>query len=134
MKQKRKKVLFIDSEKSFLEQQKEELSNKELDAHLYPFDNLDRAFEFIEKQIIEKNNKVHYILLNANIAGEQLYSSLEKFDELNGFLKKPDIIVLTEKNNHHLRNRVMQYPFVSALIVKPIPSDYIEFLITGQFA
>jgi response regulator RpfG family c-di-GMP phosphodiesterase len=134
MKQKRKKVLYIDSEPSFLEQQKKELKAKELDIHLYPFDNLEKAFEFMEKQIIKKNNKLHYILLCENIAGDQLYSSLEKFDQLNEFLKKPDIIVLAENNNHSIRNRVMQYPFVSAFIVKPIPTNYIEFLITGQIA
>jgi response regulator RpfG family c-di-GMP phosphodiesterase len=134
MKQKRKKVLYIDSEPSFLEQQKKELKAKELDIHLYPFDNLEKAFEFMEKQIIKKNNKLHYILLCENIAGDQLYSSLEKFDQLNEFPKKPDIIVLAENNNHSIRNRVMQYPFVSAFIVKPIPTNYIEFLITGQIA
>jgi hypothetical protein len=131
MEQKRKKVLCIDSQTSFLEKQKKELKVKDLDIHLFPFNNLEKAFDFIEKQIIQGNNKIHYIILCENV-GDQLYSSLEKLERLNEFLKSPDIIVLTESKNHHTRNRVMQYPFVSALLVKPIPSNYIEFLITGQ--
>lgn len=129
---KRKKVLCIDSEPSFLEQQKKELSNKELEDHLYSFDSLNKAFEFIENKIIKKNNKIHYIILNEKLVGKQFSNSLEKFWGLNDFLKKPDVIVVTENNNTMVRNNVMQYPFVSVYLIKPFPSNYIEFLITGQ--
>lgn len=135
MQNKRKKVLVIDSEISFLEEQKRELSNKDLGEHLYSFDNITEAFDFIETQIIGKNNKLHYIILNEKVVGSQLSNSLEKIWGLNDFLKKPDIIVLTdEKNNTLIRNRIMQYPFVSVFLMKPVPSNYIEFLITGQIA
>lgn len=134
MLQKRKKVLCIDSETSFIEQQKKELNRKELDGHLFSFDNLADAFDFIENQVIEKNVKIHYIILDEKIAGKKLTSSLEKFYGLNKYLRKPDIIVVAEDNNILLRNRIMQYPFVSAFLVKPIPSNYIEFLITGHLS
>jgi hypothetical protein len=48
MQQEKKKVLCIDSEPSFIEQQKKELSHKELDDNLVFFDNMKDAFEFIE--------------------------------------------------------------------------------------
>ncbi|MFW6352078.1 MAG: hypothetical protein ACOC2E_06795 [Bacteroidota bacterium] len=132
MQRKRKKVLCINSESSFLEQQKKELRYKNLDDNLISFNNLSDAFRFIETQIIEKNEKVHYIILDESIVSKHLTRSLDKFWGLNHFLKKPDVIIVTEENNAFLRNRVMQYPFVAAFLVKPIPSSYIEFLITGQ--
>jgi hypothetical protein len=132
MEQKRKKVLCIDSEPSFLEQQMKKLSSKELGEHLYSFNNLTVALKFIENQVISKNIKIHYIILDEKTAGNQLSQSLEKFWGLNSFLKKPDVIVVTEDNNALIRNKIMHYPFVSVFLVKPIPSNYIEFLITGQ--
>lgn len=134
MQRKIKKVLCIDSEPSFIEKQKKDLSYKDLDGNLFYFNNLTDAFEFIETQIIEKNVKLHYIILDEKVAGKHLSYSLEKFWGLNEFLKKPDIIIVTEDKNIFLRNRIMQYPFVSAFIIKPIPSNYIEFLITGQLS
>lgn len=134
MQRKVKKVLCIDSEPSFIEKQKIGLRHKELDENLFFFDNLTEAFEFIETQIIEKNIKLHYIILDEKIVGRHLSHSLEKFYGLNRFLKKPEIIIVTEDNSTFLRNRIMQYPFVSAFLVKPIPSNYIEFLITGSLA
>lgn len=135
MQHKRKKVLVIDSEISFLEEQKKELSIRNLDDHLYSFDNIDDAFNFIETHVIGGNKKLHYIILDEKVVGKQLSNSMDRFWELNSFLRKPDIIVLTEeKNNTLIRNQIMQYSFVSVFLVKPIPSDYIQFLITGQIA
>jgi hypothetical protein len=134
MQQKRKQVLCIDSEPSFLEQQKKKLITKELDDHLYTFNNLAEAFEFIETHVIQNNNKIHYIIIDEKVVVRQLSKSLERFWGLNNYLKKPDVIIVTEDNDAMVRNRIMQYPFVSVFIVKPVPSNYIEFLITGQTA
>jgi hypothetical protein len=49
-------------------------------------------------------------------------------------MRKPEVIVCTVKNNTDLRNQVMQFPVVSSVLVKPIPENYIEFLITGHSA
>jgi hypothetical protein len=133
MKGKRKKVLWIDADPIYIERQKRVLKNKELDCHLYSFPKMSEAFNFIEKHILKKNKKLHYIILDENSIGKTLLpSSLEKFQGLNNFLNKPEIIVLTSENNNQLRNSVMQYPSVSALLMKPVPPGYIEFLITGQ--
>lgn len=134
MQRKNKTVLYIDSEPSFLEQQKQDLKIKDLDGHLHLFDNVNDAFEFMENQIIEKNHKLHYIILNENVVGQQLSNSLERIWGLNDFLKKPDVIVITDNNSTMVKNKIMQYPFVSVYLVKPVPTNYIEFLITGQIA
>src|SRR5690606_13085876 len=134
MQRKNKNVLYIDSEPSFLEQQKQDLKFKELDEHLYSFNNINEAFEFMEDHIIERNHKLHYIILNEKVVGQQLSNYLEKIWGLNEFLKRHDVIVITDNNNTMVRNKVMQYPFVSVYLVKPVPNNYIEFLITGQIA
>jgi hypothetical protein len=132
MKQNKKKVLCIDSDPSFLNRQEEKLENKELGNYFYPFNDFRKALQFIEKQIITNNQKLHYILLDEKITGEKLPASLDKISGLKTFLKKPEVIVCTNNNSDELRNRVMQYPVVSTFLVKPIPKNYIEFLITGN--
>ncbi len=133
MRQKRRKVLCIDSDSSFLDQKEKELEKKELGDYFFPFNDFWKAFQFVEKQIIAKNEKLHYILLDERIAGQKLAASIEKISGLKTFLKKPEVIVCTRNNSDDLRNHVMQYPIVSAFLVKPIPRSYIEFLITGDF-
>jgi hypothetical protein len=63
-----------------------------------------------------------------------LLPSLGKISSLKNYLKKPEVIVCTSENNNELRNKVMQFPVVSAFLVKPVPQNYIEFLITGQLS
>lgn len=132
MRQKRKKVLCVDSDPSFLDLQKKTLTHKKIGHCFFGFNDFGDAIHFIEKQVIPHNEKLDYILLDQKILGKELLPSLEKISGLKNFLKKSEIIVCTNENNNALRNQVMQYPFVSAFLVKPIPSNYIEFLITGQ--
>ena len=134
MKKKRKKVLCVDADSTFLDCQREELGNKNLDEYFFSFTDFWDALHFVEKQIIAKNDKLHYILLDENIMGEQLNTSLEKFTGLKNYLKKPEIIVCTASNSNYLRNQVMQHNIVSACLVKPLPENYIEFLITGNYS
>jgi CheY-like chemotaxis protein len=134
MKQMKKRVLCIDSDPSFLENQKEILEGKDLENCFFPFDNFRDAVQFVEKQVINNGENVHYILIDENISGKKLTDSLDKLASLKQHLKQPDIIVSTNNNDDDLRNHVMQYSFVSAFLVKPIPENYIEFLITGNSA
>ena len=134
MKQKKKKVLCIDSDPNFLIHQQKTLSNKNLEHCFFGYNDFWGAYHFLEKQIITQNEKLHYILLDEKILGRQLLSSLEKITSLKNYMKKPEVIVCTHKNNNDLRNKVMQFSVVSTVLVKPIPQNYIEFLITGHSA
>lgn len=134
MKQKRKKVLCIDSDPSFLNHQQTTLSQKKLEHFFYGFNDFWDAYQFLEKQIIAQNEKLHYILVDENIMGQRLLPSLEKIASLKNYMKKPEVIVCTTKNDNDLRNQVMQFQVVSTFLVKPLPQNYIEFLITGQMA
>ncbi len=131
MKRKRRTVVCIDTDMAFLTGQKKALSNIKADDCFFGFTDLWEALHFIEKQIIARDEKLDYILLDEKIAGKQLTGTLEKFSGIKKFLKRPEIIVCTDQNSSNLRNQVMQFPFVSAFIVKPVPPDYIGFLITG---
>jgi hypothetical protein len=59
MKQKKKKVLCIDSDPAFLENQKEILEGKDLESCFFPFDNFRDAVQFVEKQVIDNGKSVH---------------------------------------------------------------------------
>lgn len=134
MKQNRKKVLCIDSDVDFLENQQENLEKDDLEKYFFPFYDFKDAVQFIEKQVIADDDNIHYILIDENTSKKKLTDSLDKISSLKKYLNRPDVIVSATSNNDELRNNVMRYPFVSAFLVKPIPNNYIEFLITGKSA
>ena len=131
MKDNRKKVLCIDADNDFLYQQEKNLKQKNIDNYFFPFSDFWDALNFIEKDIIEKNEKLHYILLDEKILGDQRESLLDKISEFKNYLSNPEIIFCTTNNDTNLRNKVMHYRVISAFLVKPIPENYIEFLIEG---
>ena len=132
MEKKRKKVLCIYSDPSFLTRQQNTLRHKKLEHCFFGFDDFWEACHFVENQIIEQNERLHYILLDEKILGRRLLPLLGKISSLKNYMKKPEVIVCTSENNNELRNKVMQFPVVSTFLVKPVPQNYIEFLITGH--
>jgi len=131
MNSKKRKVVCINADISFLNRKKKELRQKNLENYFYPFDKYDDAIDFVENQIDKNAKRVHYILLDEKILGHQLANSLDKLSGLSYYFDKLEVIVITNNNTNDLRNKIMQYPFVSAFLVKPIPENYIEFLISG---
>jgi response regulator RpfG family c-di-GMP phosphodiesterase len=131
MKEKRKRVLCLDADSSFIDNQEEQLARREIGHYFFGFTDFGEAIRFLEKEVIPQNEKLHYILLDQKMLGQPVASSLEQLARLQHFLKKTEIIVCTREKDDDLRNKVMQYPFISAFLVKPIPENYIAFLITG---
>ncbi len=132
MNPKKRKVVCINADEAFLEKKKNELQQKHLENFFYPFNNFGDAVNFVENHIDSTPKRLHYILLDEKILGKQLSKSLDKLYRLTNFMNKLEVIVVTSNNTVDLRNKIMQYPFVSAFLVKPIPANYIEFLITGS--
>lgn len=132
MKEKRKRVLCVDADSTFIDNQQEQLALREIGCYFLGFTDFGEAIRFLEKEIIPQNKKLHYILLDQKMLGQPVASSLEQLSRLHYYLKKTEIIVCTRENDDDLRNKVMQYPFISAFLVKPIPENYIAFLITGR--
>ncbi len=132
MNSKKRKVVCINADEEFLEEKKKQLHQKHLENFFFPFNNFVEAVNFVENHIDKTPKRLHYILLDEKILGKQLSKSLDKLYGLTNFMDKLEVIVVTSNNTIDLRNKIMQYPFVSAFLVKPIPDNYIEFLITGS--
>jgi response regulator RpfG family c-di-GMP phosphodiesterase len=131
MKEKRRNIVYIDPDVTYFEGQQKKLKQKGLQNYYYPFDDFWEAMHFIEKQFITNRKKLHYILVDEQMLGKQHTAPIGKLSGFSSFLDKLEIIVCTTQNSADLRNKIMQYSFISAFLVKPIPEEYIEFLITG---
>lgn len=132
MKEKRRNVVYIDADMTYFEEQTKKLKQKGLLEYYFPFSDFWDAVHFVEKQFVTAGRKLHYILVDEQLLGEQRTAPLEKLSAFSSFLDKLEIIVCTTQNSADLRNKIMQNAFISALLVKPIPEEYIEFLITGD--
>lgn len=132
MRLKRKSIVCIDSESEFLNNQKKFLVQKHLQDYFYPFSDFLKAIHFVEDQIVSNSKKLHYILIDERVLRLQMADFLERLSAIYSSWKKLEIIILTQNNSDELRNRIMQFPFISAFIIKPIPEDYFEFLISGK--
>ena len=130
MGQYKKKVVCIYSDQSFLKRQNRELKDDELDHYFFPFRNFTDAYRFLEQQA-EDGKKVHYLLIEEKQLKKPA-ASFNKLLDLNGFMKNMEVIFLTPEDRTDLRNQVMQYRFVSAYLVRPVPDNYIHFLIEGE--
>jgi hypothetical protein len=128
----RKNVICINSDNSFLNEKKDELHKKKLDNFFYPFSSFKNAVNFLEEQEFANNNKFHYLILDEDILHPRPEKSFKKLSGLTKFIKKMEVIVLSSNTTVGLKNKVMQQPFVNAYLIKPIPENYIEFLITGS--
>ena len=131
MKVKRRNVVYIDPDVTTFEEQKGKLEEKGLQKFYFPFNDFWEAVHFIEKHFVTTGKKLHYILIDEQMLGKERTTPLGKLSGFSTFLDKLEIIVCTTKNSPDLRNKIMQNAFVSAFLVKPIPEEYIEFLITG---
>ena len=132
MKEKKRNVVYIDPDITYFEGQKEKLKQKGLQNYYFPFNDFWEAVHFVEKHFVTAGRKLHYILIDEQMLGKQRTAPLEKLNGFSSFLNKLEIIVCTTKNSTDLRNKIMQNAFIGAFLVKPIPEEYIEFLITGQ--
>lgn len=124
--------MYIDPDVTYFEDQKEKLKQKGLQKYYFPFNDFWDAVHFVDNHFVTTGKKLHYILIDEQMLGKQRTAPLEKLSGFSSFLDKLEIIVCTKKNSTDLRNQIMQNTFICAFLVKPIPEEYIEFLITGD--
>ena len=110
MTKQRKRVICIDSDPSFLTTQINKLKQNSLHHYLDSFSSFSEALQYIEDQIRNTHKKFHYILLDEGIIRNQFYHAIGRLSDFNAFLRKPEIIVYTQKNDSELRNKIMQFP------------------------
>lgn len=130
MSQYKNKVVCI-SNSLFLNKQKDKLKPNQLKNNFYAFNDTADVFQFLEKQI-ENGENCHYLIIDEETLNGQTAKMFNKLTDLNGFMRKMEVIVLSGKENVDLENNIMQYPFVSAYLLKPVPDNYVRFLIDGS--
>lgn len=132
MSEKPKRVVFIDSDSSFLEALNERFAGSNLDKHIFTFTTCDKALEFIKQQLIQKNKKPQYILINANKKVSSVIAMLERIAALKEIIKHLEVIVSLSAGNRNLKDKIMQHTAVTACTFNSFSDNYIEFLITGK--
>jgi len=132
MSEKPKRIVFIDSDISFLEALNERLTRSNLNEHLVTFTNYHDALGFIKQQLVQKNKKPQYILINANKKVTSLIVMLERMAALKEISKHLEVIVSLTSGNRKLKDKIMQHPVVTACTFNSFTENYIEFLITGK--
>jgi mannose-1-phosphate guanylyltransferase len=132
MSEKPKRIVFIDSDNSFLEKLNERLAGSKLDEHLFTFTNYDEALEFIKQQLVQKNKKPQYVLINANKKVSSVIVMLERMATLKEIIKHLEVIVSLSAGNKNLKDKIMRHPVVTACTFNSFTHNYIEFLITGK--
>ena len=60
------------------------------------------------------------------------FTFLEYFKNISKLKDTVEIYVCTSSREKEDRNKVMKYPFVSAYLEKPLPSDFLELLIRNH--
>ena len=123
----KKRIVFIDDDINLADQYKEQLRKKELSDQLLHFKNGAEGIRFLKS--IDVKALPDYILLDLYMPEMDGFEFLEKFSKLKNLNDKIEIYVCTSSKNKDDRDEVMNYPFVSAFLEKPISEEFLEMLI-----
>ena len=105
------------------------LESQDLSEYLIFFDDAKEGVNYLKKSTIEE--QPDYILLDLYMPGMDGFEFLEKISKIKRINDSMEIYVCTSSKSEEDRKRVMKFPFVSAFVEKPLPDNFIEFLITG---
>ncbi|QGY42303.1 response regulator [Maribellus comscasis] len=123
-----KKIIFIDDDTELVSIYNSILERKNLSDYLLHFENAKDGLKYL-KGIKNKEKLPDYILLDLYMPEMDGFKFLEYFERISKLKDSIEIYVCTSSRKKDDRNRVMKYPFVSAYLEKPLPSDFIELLI-----
>lgn len=123
-----KKIIFIDDDTEMVRIYNSILEQKKLSDYLIHFENAQKGIDYL-KQIKNKEDLPDYILLDLYMPVMDGFKFLQYFNELKKLKKSIEVFVCTSSQKQDDRNKVMQYPFVSAYLEKPLSTDFLELLI-----
>ncbi len=123
-----KKIIFIDDDSELVSIYNSILEQKKLSDYLVHFENAKDGLEYL-KGIQNKNELPDYILLDLYMPEMDGFKFLKYVDQIHDLKNSVEIYVCTSSRKKDDRDRVMKYPFVSAYLEKPLPSDFLELLI-----
>ena len=126
-----KKVVFVDGDKELVDSYYSILDRKNLAGYFIHFENPQKCIEYL-KNIKVRDEIPKYILLDLYMPIMDGFQFLKKFDRMSDLKNAMEIYVCTSSRKREDREKAMSYPFVSAYHEKPLPSDFIELLITDR--
>ena len=123
-----KKIVFIDDDTELIGIYNSILERKKLSDYLVHFENARDGLDYL-KGIDQNEDLPDYILLDLYMPEMNGFKFLEYFEKMRRIKDSIEIYVCTSSRKKDDRNKVMKYPFVSAYLEKPLPSDFLELLI-----
>jgi response regulator of citrate/malate metabolism len=125
------KVVFIDKDLELAANYHSILKRKKLSNYLIHFEKAKEAISYI-KSINNEEEVPDYVLLDLYIPRRDSFQFLKFIDRHVRLQGSTEIYVCTSSRKKNDLEEVMKYPFVSAYLEKPLPSEFIELLITDQ--
>lgn len=126
-----KKIMYVDDDLQLVNIYKSILKSKNLLEFLIHFKNAKESIQYL-KSIKSKDDAPDYILLNFYMPDMDGFEFLTYFEKLVKIQDNVEIYVSTSSHKKIDRDVIMNFPFVSAFIEKPVSSDFIELLIRGH--
>lgn len=122
-----KKVFLIDDDDTLSDLYDSELKSKNLSDYLIYFNNAREGFDYLKK--CKSEDQPEYILLDLYMPGMDGFEFLRQISKIKRINESMEIYVCTSSKNEEDRKRVMRFPLVSAFMEKPLPDNFLEFLI-----
>ncbi len=125
-----KKVVFIDDDRDLNEFYNRKLAKKLLDEYFIYFDNANDGILYLKN--VKKNELPDYILLDLFMPEMDGFEFLEVLEKLNKIRDSVEIYICTTSKREADWKRAMRYPFVSAVMEKPLEIKFLEYLIKEE--
>lgn len=120
-------IIFIDDDTEMVERHKQVLERKKLADYMISFHNAHDCLEYLQNA--NTKDLPGYILLDLYMPQMSGFDFLRIFDKQEELKNAIEIFVCSSSSRKRDRNQAMNYPFVSAYLEKPLPTDFLELLI-----
>ena len=123
----KRRIIIIDDDIQLADLYRETLGKKNLGSQLIHLKNGAEGLKFLKNADAEQLPE--YILLDLYMPEMDGFEFLERFSKLNNLRNRIEIYVCSSSKNKEDRDEVMNYPFVSAFLEKPLSEEFLEMLI-----